>query len=108
MNLDGAADRFNDASKFDKGSITGPLDHAPVMHCDRRVDKIAPKRPQPRQRAIFVGPREPTKAHYVSRQNCRDFPSLGHSDRSPWVGQTSTTLRFARQAVYRGSVVRVG
>jgi hypothetical protein len=83
LHLDGATRSVDYAAKLDKGSVAGTLNYAPVMHRDSRIDQIAPERAKPRQRTIFVGPSEPTVADYIGRQNCRDFPCLGHADRSP-------------------------
>jgi hypothetical protein len=55
LHLDGATHSVDYAAKLDKGSVAGTLDYAPVMHRDSRIDQIAPERPKPRQRAIFVG-----------------------------------------------------
>jgi hypothetical protein len=38
LNLDGAADRVNDASELDDASVAGPLDDAAVMDGDDWVD----------------------------------------------------------------------
>ena len=78
LHLNGATHSVDYAAKLYKGSVAGTLDYAPVMHRDSRIDQIAPERPKPRQRAIFVGPSEPTVADYIRRQNCREFPGLDH------------------------------
>src|SRR5262249_16861877 len=83
LHFHGATHSVDHAAKLDKGSVAGTLNHAPVMHRDGRVDEITSERPKPRQRAILVGSREPTVADYIGGENCRDFPCLGHADRSP-------------------------
>jgi hypothetical protein len=83
LHLNGAAHSFDYAAKLYKGSVAGTFDYAPVIHRDSRIYQIAPERPKPRQRTIFVGPGEPTVADYIRRQNCRDFPCLGHAGRPP-------------------------
>jgi hypothetical protein len=62
LHLDGATHSVDYAAKLDEGSVAGTLAYAPVMHRDSRIDQIAAERPKPRQRAIFVGPSEPTVA----------------------------------------------
>ena len=52
LHLDGATHSVDYAAKL---AVAGTLDYAPVMHRDSRIDQIAPERPKPRQRAIFVG-----------------------------------------------------
>jgi hypothetical protein len=75
LHLNGATHSFDYPAKLYKGSVAGTLDYAHVMHRDSRIDQIAPERPKPRQRAIFVGPSEPTVADYIRRQNYTPIPS---------------------------------
>jgi hypothetical protein len=46
---------------------------------DRRIDQIALERPQPSQRAIFVGTREPAISDNIGRQYRRDFSCVAHA-----------------------------
>ena len=43
--FDGATNGVNHAAKLDEDAVTRPLDHAPVMYSDGRIDQIASERP---------------------------------------------------------------
>jgi hypothetical protein len=45
LHLECTAHCVDYAAEFDQDSVAGALDHAPVMHGDGRIDKIAPERP---------------------------------------------------------------
>jgi hypothetical protein len=48
------------------------------MGGDGRLDQIAAKAPETRERAILVGASEPALADDIRHQNRRKFPGLGH------------------------------
>ena len=54
LHLNGAAHRVDDAAELDKRAIAGALDHAPLVHGDRRVDQVAAQCPQPRQGTVLI------------------------------------------------------
>ena len=78
LHLDRAAHRVDDAAELDQRPVSGALDHAPMMHGNRRVDQIAAQRPQPRQRAVLVCSGEPAVADHVGDQDRRDLAGLVH------------------------------
>ena len=78
LHLDGAAHRVDNAAELDEAPIAGALDHATMMHGDRRIDQIAAQRPQPRQDAILVRAGEPAVADHIRDQDRRDFSGLTH------------------------------
>ena len=78
LDRDGAAHRVDDAAELDDEAVAGALDHPAVMRPDRRIEKIASQRAQPRERAIFVRPGETAEADDVGGEDRGDFPGLGH------------------------------
>jgi hypothetical protein len=78
LHLDCAANRIDHAAELDDDTVAGALDDASVVDGDDRVDQVAAERPEPRQRAIFVRPCEPTVAGDVGHQNRCEFAGLGH------------------------------
>jgi hypothetical protein len=66
------------AAEFDEAAVAGPLDDAPVMQGDGRIDQVAAQRSEPGQRAIFVRAGEPAVADYVRDQDRRNLPGLAH------------------------------
>ena len=78
LHLDRAAHRVDDAAELDQRPVSGALDHAPMMHGNRRVDQIAAQRPQPRQRAVLVCSGEPAVADDVRDQDRGDFSGPVH------------------------------
>jgi hypothetical protein len=58
LHFDGATHGIDTAAKFNETAVAGSLDDAPVMRVDGGIDQIAPKPPEPRQRAILVRSRE--------------------------------------------------
>ena len=78
LDFDGATHRVDNAAKLNEGSIAGALDHAPVVDRDRGVDQMAPQRPQPRQRPLFVRASEPAEADHVGAENRRELPRFVH------------------------------
>ena len=77
-------------------AVAGALDDAAVMHGDRRVDQIAAQRPEPRQNAILVGPREPAVADHVRGQDRRDLSGLAQWRAPPAAIEASTETRRTR------------
>ena len=41
LHLDGATNSVNHAAKLDEDAVSRPLDHAPVVYGDGRIDQIA-------------------------------------------------------------------
>src|SRR5262249_52904910 len=54
LDLDGAANRIDDASELDENAIARPFDDAVVMQRDGGVDEVAAERAQPRKRPLLV------------------------------------------------------
>jgi hypothetical protein len=65
-------------SELHEDAVAGTLDHAPVVHGDRRVNQIAAESSQPRECAILVSAGKPAISDNVGSQNRGKFPSLGH------------------------------
>ena len=42
LHFDSASHGIDDAAKLDQTAVSGPLDDAPVMHGDCRIEEIAP------------------------------------------------------------------
>jgi len=59
-------------------AVARALDDAPVMRGDGGVDQVTPQPPKARQRAVFVGARQPAVADHVGNQNRCEFPGLAH------------------------------
>ncbi len=83
LNLDGAAHRIDNAAELDQSAVACALDHAPVVHSDRRIEEIAPQRAKPSQDAVLVRAGKTAEADDVSRQNGGQFPALGHEALGP-------------------------
>ena len=79
LHVDGAADGFDYTAELDDRTVAGPLNHAPVVDSDRRVDEVAAQTSEPRQRALLVGARQQAVAGDVSDQNRSKFASFDHS-----------------------------
>ncbi len=86
-----AAHRVDHAAELDEATVAGALDDAPMVHGDGRIDEVAAQRPEPRQRAVLVGAREPAVADHVRDQDRRNFPGLAHSSGSPALRRPSNT-----------------
>src|SRR5262245_33777670 len=67
LDLDGAPNGFDDAAKFHDGSVAGAFHHASIVDGDRRVNQVASKGAQPRQRSVLVRSGQPTEADDVCR-----------------------------------------
>ena len=78
LNLDRAADGVHDTAKLDNASIAGAFHDTAVMSGDGRVDEVAAQRPEPRERAILVGARQPAVSDGISNQNRRELSGLAH------------------------------
>ena len=78
LHLDCAAHSVDHAAKLNEAAVPGALDDAAMMRRDRGVDQVAPKPPEPRQRAIFIRSGEAAVPDHVGDQNRRDFPGLAH------------------------------
>jgi len=68
LHLDRAAKRVDDAAELYDAAIPGSLDVASVMGGDGRVNQIAAETAQTRERAVFVGAREPAVTDHVRDQ----------------------------------------
>jgi hypothetical protein len=73
-----AAHRVHHAAKLNDAAVPGALDHTSVMHCDCRVDQVAPKGAEPSEDTILVRAREPRVADDVGHQDRGEFPGLAH------------------------------
>ena len=91
LDFDRAAHGVDHAAELDDRAVAGALDDASVVHGDDRVDQVAAERPEPRQRAVLVGPCEPAVAGDVGHQNRRELPGLAHSSGNPALRRPSTT-----------------
>jgi hypothetical protein len=49
------------------------------LHCDDRIDQIAPQCSKPRKSAILVCTYQPTVSDYIGNKYRRDFPCLVHA-----------------------------
>ena len=78
LDLDRAAHRVHDAAELDDAPVAGALHHTAMMHGDCRIDHVAAKRPQSRQRSLFVRSSEPAVADHIRDKDRRDFPGLAH------------------------------
>src|SRR5277367_6420323 len=78
LHLDRAAHGVNDAAKLYEAPVARSLDDASVMHGNGRVDQVTPKRPEPGQRAIFVGPGEPAVPDHIRDQDRCYLAGLAH------------------------------
>ena len=74
LHLDCATHGVDHAAEFDEAAVAGPLDDAPVMQGDGRIDQVAAQRSEPGQRAILVRAGEPAVADYVRDQDRRNLP----------------------------------
>ena len=83
MHLDATLRLFDPDAEAAPGqaAVAGALDDAPAMHGDGGIDQIAAQRPEPRQNAIPVGPRESAVPDDVRTENRRDLPGLAHRPR---------------------------
>jgi hypothetical protein len=77
------------STTLNQHSVARTFHHATVMHGNGRIDQIASKRPQPRQRAILVGASKLAVSDNIRRQDRCELPGLGHDG-------PSATARLAR------------
>ena len=78
LHFDRAPDRVDHAAKLDDRPIAGALDHPALVDSDGGVDEVAPQRPQPRERAVFVCARKPAEADHVGREDRGELTGLDH------------------------------
>ena len=103
LHFDGAAHGIDDAPEFDQSTVPGSLHDAAVMHGRSWIDQVATQRPQPRQRAIFVGARQPAESDYIRCQNRGEFARLRHDGPSaPRQISTNTPLKNGPTATVSG------
>ncbi len=88
LNLDRAADRVDDAAKFDDRPVAGAFHDTAVMGGEGRVDEVAAQAPQARERAILVGAGKPAITDDIRNQDRRELSGLAHSRPS---GRNRTT-----------------
>ena len=79
LHLNGATHGVDHAAEFDERPVAGALHDAAMIDRDRRIDEIASKRPEPRQRALLVSACESAEPDHIRRQNRREFPVLAHA-----------------------------
>src|SRR5215204_6250955 len=65
------------AREFNQKAVSGRLDDAAAMGCQRRIDLVAAQGTQPIQGAFLVFGNEPTIACYVGYQDCREAARSG-------------------------------
>jgi hypothetical protein len=70
------------------------------MHGDGRINQIAPKCPQPRQRAFLVGAGQLAVTGHIRSQDCCEFSGLGHDVLLATI-QTSTMTPFKADCLDR-------
>ncbi len=90
LDFDGAAHGVHHAAELHKRAVARPLDHAPLVDGDGRVDQVAAKRPKPRERPIFVGACEAAEPDHVGGQDRRKFSCFGHQALLPHPNSTKT------------------
>jgi hypothetical protein len=69
--------------QLDNAAVAGALDDTSVVNGNSRVNQIAAQSPQPREDAVFVGPREARIADYIRAKDRRKFPGLAHRASPP-------------------------
>ena len=79
LDFDCAAHGVDHAAELDEDPVAGALDDAAAVHGDRRIDEVAPKRPQSGERAFLVSLGEPAVTHHVGGQHRRQLSALRHS-----------------------------
>jgi hypothetical protein len=65
LHLDGAAHRIDNAFELGEHAVSRPLDDTSAVHGDGRIDEIAAERPEPGQRAVFIGPGKPAVPDHI-------------------------------------------
>ena len=78
LDFDGAAYCIDDAAELDKDAVACSFHHAAIVNGDCGVNYITAERPQTRQRAVLVSPRQPAEADNIGSQDCCQFPLHGH------------------------------
>ncbi len=80
LDLDGAADRIDDAGKLDQHAVAGGLDDAAAMLGDLRVGKLASMGFEPRQRSFLVCSHQPRVAGRIGGEDRGEtaFDRLSH------------------------------
>ena len=78
LHFDCATHGVDYAAEFDEAAVAGPLDDAPVMQGECRIDQVAAQRSEPGKRAILVRAGEAAVADYVRDQDRRNLPGLAH------------------------------
>ena len=90
LEFNGAVHCVHDAAEFDDAAVARALDDAAVMHCDGRVDQVAPQGPKAGEDSILIRTRKPRIADDVGHQDRRELSSLAHGAsaeaRSPVTG----------------------
>jgi hypothetical protein len=69
LHFDRATRRVNDAAEFDDAAVAGAFDDAPTVGGNGRVDKIAAKPSEARERPLFIDAGQPAIADDVGDQN---------------------------------------
>ena len=95
LNLDGAADKIDNAAKLNDAAVAGALHHAAMMHGNGRRDQIAPERTQPRKRPLLVGSGKLAVSDDICCKNGCELPGLGHG--SPLTTRQNSTVAGPRQ-----------
>ena len=79
LHFDRASHRVDHAAELGENSVARALHNAPAMDGDRRIEQIAPERPEPSQRTILVRACETAITDHVGGQNRRDFSGVVHA-----------------------------
>ena len=83
LHFDRAANRVDDAPELDDAAVTGAFHHAATVGGDGRVDQIAAKPAQVRERALLVGADEPAIADDIGNQDRRELAGRAHWTKPP-------------------------
>jgi hypothetical protein len=78
LDFDGATHGVHHGAEFHQRAVACPLDHAPMVDRDGRIDEVAAQRSKPREGAVFVGAGKATEADHVRGENRRKFAHFGH------------------------------
>ena len=78
LHFDRVAHSVHYAAELDDRAVASPLDDAPMMRGDGRIDQIAAQTPQPRQSTILVSSGEPAVADNIGDQDRSDLPRFRH------------------------------
>ena len=96
LHFDRAADRVDHAAELDDRAVAGALDHPAFVNGDGGIDEIAAQSPEPRERPVLVGAREPAEADHVGGEDRRELARLGRHG-APQAGEQQTFVVAAAE-----------